>query len=87
MKKRQIIYSSTIIVLGIIQLLPCVLLVSGTIIGNVLGIFYALFVWFLWTSTKNSCSAAMWRVISTIIVLGNFQPKCCPAIWGSTINN
>ena len=47
MKKRQIIYSSTIIVLGIIQLLPCVLLVSGTIIGNVLGIFYALFVWFL----------------------------------------
>ena len=53
MKKRQIIYSSTIIVLGIIQLLPCVLLVSGTIIGNALGIFYALFVWYLWTSTKN----------------------------------
>lgn len=53
MKKRQIIYSSTIIVLGIIQLLPCVLLVSGTIIGNVLGIFYALLVTFIWTSTKN----------------------------------
>ena len=53
MKKRQIIYSSTIIVLGIIQLLPCVLLVSGTIIGNVLGIFYALLVTFVWTSTKN----------------------------------
>ena len=33
MKKRQIIYSSTIIVLGIIQLLPCVLLVSSTING------------------------------------------------------
>lgn len=53
MKKRQIIYSSTIIALGIIQLLPCVLIVSSTIIGNVLGIFYALLVTFLWTSTRN----------------------------------
>lgn len=35
---------------------------------------------------NNFCSAVTWRVISTIIVLGNFQPKCCPAIWGSTIN-
>ena len=52
MTTRQIIYASTIIVLGTIQLLPCVLLVSSTIIGNVLGIFYTLCLVFFWSSTK-----------------------------------
>lgn len=48
---RQIIYSSTIIVLGTIQALPCVLVFSSTIIACVLGIFYALALGYFWSST------------------------------------
>lgn len=77
MKKRQIIYSSTIIVLGIIQLLPCVLLVSGTIIGNVLGIFYALFVWYLWTSTKMVVGSAL----SCTAVRCAWKNSCSAVTW------
>lgn len=52
MKIRQIIYASTIIVLGIIQLTPCVLILSSTIIACVLGIFYAAALAFVWSSTR-----------------------------------
>lgn len=51
MTTRQIIYASTIIVLGCIQLLPCMLIVSSTIIGSVLGTIYMLLLVYFWSST------------------------------------
>nr|DAF22194.1 MAG TPA: hypothetical protein [Caudoviricetes sp.] len=51
MTKRQILRSSTIIVLGILQLVPCLLILSSTII-SVLGILYILFLLYFWSSTK-----------------------------------
>lgn len=52
MKRRQIIYACTIIVLECILFLPCVLIVSSTIIGNVLGILYALCLFGVLSSTR-----------------------------------
>lgn len=51
MRQRQIIYASTIIVLGFIQFIPCVLLFSSTIIGIVLGMLYACALGYFWSST------------------------------------
>lgn len=51
MKTRQIIYASTIIVLGTFQILPCTLLLSSTIIAIVLGMIYSLCLAFFWSST------------------------------------
>ena len=51
MKARQIIYASTIIVLGFIQVLPCALLLSSTIIGVVFGFFYSFALGIFWSST------------------------------------
>lgn len=51
MTKRQILRSSTIIVLGNLQLVPCLLILSSTII-SVLGILYLLFLLYFWSSTK-----------------------------------
>lgn len=48
---RKSIYDSTIIVLGTIQALPCVLMFSSTIIAVVLGILYSLCLAFFWSST------------------------------------
>ena len=43
---------STIIVLGIFQLLPLLAALNSTIIGAVLGIIYAFLLWRFWSSTK-----------------------------------
>lgn len=51
MKARQIIYASTIIVLGFIQMLPCALILSSTIIGVMLGFFYICVLGIFWSST------------------------------------
>lgn len=51
MTKRQILRSSTIIVLGNLQLVPCLLILSSTII-SVLGILYLLFLLYFWSSTR-----------------------------------
>ena len=52
MTARQIIYSSTIIVLGFIQSVPAfVMLASTNIIVIVLGIFYGILLGIFWTST------------------------------------
>jgi hypothetical protein len=51
MKARQIIYASTIIVLGFIQMLPCALILSSTIIGVMLGFFYSCALGIFWSST------------------------------------
>lgn len=51
MRMRQIIYACAVIVLGTIQAAPCFLLLSSTIIGVVLGIFYALALGYFWGST------------------------------------
>lgn len=51
MRQRQIIYASTIIVLGFIQLAPCLLLLGSTIIAIVLGMFYAVALGIFWSST------------------------------------
>ena len=51
MRQRQIIYSSTIIVLGFFQFLPCVLLLGSTIIAIALGILYSLALGWFWSST------------------------------------
>lgn len=54
MKARQIIYSSTIIVLGFIQALPALLCVTSTnILIIVLGIFYGIVLGIFWSSTKK----------------------------------
>ena len=52
MKARQIIYSSTIIVLGFIQALPALLCLTSTnIIVILLGIFYGILLGIFWSST------------------------------------
>ena len=52
MTARQIIYSSTIIVLGFIQTAPAFLMLSSTnIIVILLGIFYSILLGILWSST------------------------------------
>ena len=52
MKARQIIYSSTIIVLGFIQSVPALLCLARTnIIVIVLGIFYSILLGIFWSST------------------------------------
>ena len=48
--RREKIYSSTIILLGIIQVLPIFLLLGSTII--LLGIIYAVLLWKFWSSTR-----------------------------------
>lgn len=52
MKTRQIIYSSTIIVLGFIQSVPAfVMLASTNIIVILLGIFWGIVLGIFWSST------------------------------------
>lgn len=51
MTTKQIIRTSTIIVLGNLQLIPCLLIFGSTIIMVVLGIFYTLCLGFFWSST------------------------------------
>lgn len=54
MKERQIIYSSTIIVLGFIQTSPIFICLASTIILlNVLGILYGILLAYIWGSTKK----------------------------------
>ena len=54
MKVRQIIYSSTIIVLGFIQSAPAFICLASTIILlNVLGIVYGILLVHIWSSTKK----------------------------------
>ena len=54
MKERQIIYSSTIIVLGFIQSVPAFLCLASTLILlNVLGILYGILLVHIWSSTKK----------------------------------
>lgn len=54
---------STIIVLGIIQVLPLLAVLDSTIIGAVLGIAYAFLLWRFWGSTKigRRFFRAWWR--------------------------
>ena len=52
MKARNIIYSSTIIVLGFIQASPIFICLASTIILlNVLGILYGIMLAYIWSST------------------------------------
>lgn len=52
MKARQIIYASTIIVLGFIQTSPIFICLASTIILlNVLGILYGILLVHIWSST------------------------------------
>ena len=54
MKARQIIYSSTITVLGFIQASPIfICLASMIILLNVLGILYGILLVYIWSSTKK----------------------------------
>ena len=54
MKARQIIYSSTIIVLGFIQSVPAFVMVASTnIIVILLGIFWGIVLGIFWSSTKK----------------------------------
>lgn len=54
MKARQIIYSSTIIVLGFIQSVPAFVMVASTnIIVILLGILYGILLVYIWSSTKK----------------------------------
>ena len=50
--RREKIYSSTIILLGIIQVLPIFLLLGSTIIGGLLGVIYTVLLWKFWRSTR-----------------------------------
>lgn len=51
MRQRQIIYASTIIVLGFFQMAPCAMVLSSTIIAIALGILYSLALGWFWSST------------------------------------
>lgn len=53
MKQREIIYSSTIILLGFFQTAPVFLMLASTNIAIiVLGIFWAVLLGIFWASTK-----------------------------------
>lgn len=52
MTNKQIIKSSTIIVLGFFQVCPVFLLSSSTIIGAVLGLFWLVLLLYIWSSTR-----------------------------------
>ena len=53
MKARQIIYASTIIVLGFFQSVPALLFLTSTnILIILLGIFYGILLGIFWESTK-----------------------------------
>lgn len=51
MKARQIIYANTIIVLGIIQAIPCMMMFSDTLFAVALGILYSVCLAYFWSST------------------------------------
>lgn len=53
MKARQIIYSSTIIVLGFFQSVPAfIMLTSTNILVILLGIFWGILLGIFWSSTE-----------------------------------
>lgn len=76
MKARQIIYSSTIIVLGFIQASPIFICLASTIILlNVLGILYGILLVYIWSSTEKRVSGisvscgdphSAWRISSCL---------------------
>lgn len=75
MKARQIIYSSTIIVLGFIQASPIFICLASTIILlNVLGILYGILLVYIWSSTKMASGISVscgdprsaWRISSCL---------------------
>lgn len=51
MTTKQILRTSTIIVLGDLQLFPCLLIVSCSITTILLGFFYLVLLYFFWSST------------------------------------
>ena len=74
MKTRQIIYSSTIIVLGFIQTSPVFLCLASTIILlNVLGILYGILLAYIWGSTKKG-QVVFSRAVEIYAPLGEFHP-------------
>lgn len=52
MKARQIIYSSTIIVLGNLMALPLLLILSSTLISCVIGVVYLVVLFYFMSSTR-----------------------------------
>ena len=78
MKVRQIIYSSTIIVLGFIQSAPAFICLASTIILlNVLGILYGILLVYIWSSTEKGkwYFRELWR---STLRLENF---ILPGVW------
>lgn len=74
MKARQIIYSSTIIVLGFIQSVPAFMCLASTIILlNVLGVLYGILLVYLWRSTiiGRWFFRELWKIYTP---LGEFHP-------------
>ncbi len=51
MRQRRMIYDVAIILLGILQAAPCLLIFGSTIIALVLGMIYTLALAFAWSST------------------------------------
>ena len=51
MRRRKVIYTSAIIVLGIIQTAPLMAVLTSTIIGIVLGIIWLCVLGYFWNST------------------------------------
>lgn len=51
MRRRNVIYTSAIIVLGIIQTAPLMAVLTSTIIGIVLGIIWLCVLGYFWNST------------------------------------
>ena len=51
MKQQQVIYASAIMVLAFIQLLPCLLVLCGSVIGTGIGCLYILALGYFWRST------------------------------------
>lgn len=51
MKQRRIIYACAIMTLAFIQLVPCLLVLSGSIIGTGLGCIYIIVLTYFWRST------------------------------------
>ena len=81
MTARQIIYSSTIIVLGFIQTSPIfICLASTTILLNVLGILYGILLVHIWSSTKKGkwYFRELWR---STLRLENFVLPGAWEIW------
>lgn len=51
MKRRQLIYSSAVVFVGMLQLAPCALLFGGSVVPVLFGVSWLLLLFYAWSYT------------------------------------